>query len=46
VQDGESLSTIARKFRCDADDLAKANDLKRGQKLQRGQTLRLAGCKG
>jgi membrane-bound lytic murein transglycosylase D len=46
VQDGESLSTIAKKFRCDLDDLAKANDLTRAQKLQRGQTLRLAGCKG
>ena len=46
VQDGESLSTIARKFRCDIDDLAKANDLKRSQQLKRGQALRLEGCKG
>jgi membrane-bound lytic murein transglycosylase D len=46
VQEGESLSTIAKKFRCEVDALAKANDLKRTQKLKRGQVLRLDGCDG
>ena len=46
VQEGESLATIARKFRCDVGDLAKANDIKRPNSLKRGQSIRLAGCEG
>ncbi|WP_456952684.1 transglycosylase SLT domain-containing protein [Lysobacter sp. HA35] len=46
VQEGESLSTIAKKFGCDADDLAKANGVKRANALKRGQTLMLKGCEG
>ncbi|HEY4582995.1 MAG TPA: transglycosylase SLT domain-containing protein [Lysobacter sp.] len=46
VQEGESLASIARKFRCDVDDLAKANDIKRPNALKRGQSIRLSGCEG
>ena len=46
VQEGESLATIARKFRCDVGDLAKANDINRPNSLKRGQSIRLAGCEG
>ncbi|GAB6196749.1 transglycosylase SLT domain-containing protein [Lysobacter xanthus] len=46
VQDGETLVGIARKFRCNAADLAKANGLRSANALRKGQTLRLEGCGG
>ncbi|WP_133499981.1 transglycosylase SLT domain-containing protein [Cognatilysobacter terrigena] len=46
VQTGESLSTIARKFGCDVDDLAKANGIKHSNALKRGQALKLSSCEG
>ncbi|AXK73591.1 LysM peptidoglycan-binding domain-containing protein [Lysobacter sp. TY2-98] len=46
VQTGESLSTIARKFGCDVDDLAKANGIKHSNALKRGQALKLPSCEG
>ena len=46
VQEGESLWTVAKKFQCDIDDLAKANGISASEKVRRGQALRLEGCKG
>ncbi|TZF88252.1 transglycosylase SLT domain-containing protein [Cognatilysobacter lacus] len=46
VQDGESLPTIARKFGCSVEGLAKANGLPAAGQLTRGQSLRLDGCGG
>jgi membrane-bound lytic murein transglycosylase D len=46
VQEGESLSTIAGKFGCDVDELAKSNGLRNASSLKRGQTLTLSTCRG
>jgi membrane-bound lytic murein transglycosylase D len=47
VQSGETLSSIARKFDCRVDDLARANGLAAPRNVIRpGQTLRLDGCRG
>lgn len=45
VRRGETLSAIARKFDCDATDLAKANRIKGPRyAIRPGQTIRLEGC--
>ena len=47
VQAGETLTSIAAKFDCRLDDLARANGLGQSAKwVQPGQTLQLAGCRG
>lgn len=46
VQDGESLTSIARKFGCNVDTLARANALEQANTLRRGQSIRLEGCSG
>lgn len=47
VERGDTLIGIARRFQCDADDLARANDLKAPRyALRPGQKLRLEGCRG
>lgn len=45
VKRGETLSSIAGKFRCDLDDLAKTNRLKKPKyAIKPGQSLKLEGC--
>ena len=45
VQGGETLSSIARKFQCNADTLAKVNHIKPPRyALHSGQRLKLEGC--
>ena len=45
VQRGETLSSIARKFQCSANTLAKANRIKAPRfSIRPGQNLKLAGC--
>lgn len=45
VKRGETLSSIAGKFRCDLDDLAKVNRLKKPKyAIKPGQSLKLEGC--
>lgn len=46
VQRGETLSSIARKFQCNAPRLAEANNIERRDRLAVGATLRLEGCRG
>lgn len=46
VQAGETLTSIARKFDCRVDDLARVNRLDSPQAIRPGQTLRLEGCRG
>jgi membrane-bound lytic murein transglycosylase D len=46
VQAGETLTSIARKFDCRVDDLARVNKLEAPQSIRPGQTLRLEGCRG
>ena len=47
VQAGETLTSIAAKFDCRLDDLARANGLgQSATSVQPGQTLQLAGCRG
>lgn len=47
VQRGETLSSIARKFECSVDALARANDMRPARPVVRaGQTLKLDGCGG
>lgn len=46
VQAGETLTSIARKFDCRVDELARVNQLDAPQAIRPGQTLRLDGCRG
>lgn len=47
VQAGETLTSIARKFDCRVDELARVNQLQAPANVIRpGQTLRLDGCRG
>ena len=44
---GENLTTIARRYRCDLGDLAKANKLKAPKyAVKPGQSISLQGCDG
>lgn len=44
VRSGESLDTIARRYRCDVGDLAKVNGIRKASSIKPGQTIRLEGC--
>jgi membrane-bound lytic murein transglycosylase D len=45
VQRGETLSSIARKFQCNAGDLARANSIRAPRySIRPGQKLSLKGC--
>ena len=45
VQRGETLTSIAEKFRCDTGDLAEANGIKPPRyAIRPGQRLKLQGC--
>lgn len=47
VKRGDTLGSLARKWQCDQDDLAKANKLKKPHyALKPGQSLKLVGCEG
>ena len=47
VQGGETLFSIARKFQCNVEELARANGVSGPRyAIRPGQRLRLAGCRG
>jgi len=46
VQRGETLSSIARKFQCSTQSLARANGIKAPRyDIRPGQALKLEGCR-